>query len=377
MLYSPVQRDDDPVETREWLDSLREVAARGPNRARYVLASLLSEAAGAGYLPSHLLTTDYVNTIPPEREPPYPGDEALEERIGDVIRWNAAVMVTRANTRFPGLGGHLSSYASAAVLYDVGFHHFFRGRDDRRTADQIFVQGHVSPGLYARAFLEGRLSERQLDSFRRETDRGAGLSSYPHPRLMPDFWEFPTVSMGLGPLASIYQARFNRYLRARGILEGPENRVWAFVGDGETDEPETLGALTVAAREELDNLVWVVNCNLQRLDGPVRGNGKIIQELETVFHGAGWNVLKVLWGRGWDDLFARDREGALRRRMNELLDGHFQKFRAEGGAYIRKHFFGANPELLELVGDMTDVKIEAVRRGGHDRASRRRTSPTR
>jgi pyruvate dehydrogenase E1 component len=290
----------------------------------------------------------------------------MESRIGDIVRWNAAIMVSRANTRFSGLGGHLSTYASSAELYDVGFHHFFRGREGRRSADQIFFQGHAAPGIYARAFLEGRFDEARLERFRREADRGRGLSSYPHPRLMPEFWEFPTVSMGLGPLASIYQARFNRYLAARGILEEDGTRVWAFVGDGETDEPESLGSLSIAAREGLDNLTWVVNCNLQRLDGPVRGNGKIIQELETVFRGAGWNVIKLLWGRRWDPLFERDTDGLLRRRLGELLDGHFQKYRAEGGAYVRKHLFGADPRLLDLVSHMTDEQIKALNRGGHD-----------
>ena len=309
-LYQTTQQDSDPIETREWLESLDAlVTGAGANRARYVLSEVLARARRIGCLPDQLLVSDYVNTIPPHHEPPYPGDLAMERRISDIIRWNAAVMVSRANNRFPNLGGHLSTYASSANLYDVGFHHFFRGRNGDRSGDQIFFQGHAAPGIYARSFLEGRLTTAQLDHFRRESDRGKGLSSYPHPRLMPDYWEFPTVSMGLGPIASIYQARFNRYLRARGIIDGPETRVWAFVGDGETDEPESLGALSVASREGLDNLTWVVNCNLQRLDGPVRGNGKIVQELETVFRGAGWNVIKVLWAREWDDLLARDHAG--------------------------------------------------------------------
>ncbi|MFM8979822.1 MAG: pyruvate dehydrogenase (acetyl-transferring), homodimeric type [Planctomycetia bacterium] len=367
-LYSTTHQDVDPEETGEWLASLLEVhGARGTNRARYLLAMLLEQARRGGYQPDQLLTTDYVNTIAPEHEPAYPGDEELEERIDSVIRWNAALMVVRANARCPGLGGHLSTFASSADLYDVAFHHFFRGKDGDASGDQIFFQGHAAPGIYARSFLEGRFDEARLDRFRRETDRGAGLSSYPHPRLMPDYWEFPTVSMGLGPIASIYQARFNRYLGARGIKDTSASRVWAFVGDGETDEPETLGALSVAAREGLDNLTWVVNCNLQRLDGPVRGNGKIVQELETVFRGAGWNVVKVMWGREWDPILAADRDGLLRRRMNELVDGAFQKMRSEGGASIRKHLFGSDPRLLDLVSHLDDNQLGSLRRGGHDR----------
>jgi pyruvate dehydrogenase E1 component len=365
--FSTVPPDADPEETQEWLESLEAVAAaQGTERASYLMGRLQARARELGILPEWLFVTDYVNSIPPEVEPPYPGDEEMEERISDIVRWNAAVMVSRANTRFAGLGGHISTYASSAELYDVGFGHFFRGRDADRSGDQIYFQGHAAPGIYARAFLEGRLGVPQLDRFRREVERGKGLSSYPHPRLMPEFWEFPTVSMGLGPLASIYQARFNRYLHARGILDTSGARVWAFVGDGETDEPETLGALSVASRECLDNLTWVVNCNLQRLDGPVRGNGKIIQELETVFRGAGWNVVKVVWAREWDDLLARDANGLLRRRMNEVLDGHLQKFQTEGGAYFRKHFFGSDPRLLELVAHLSDEELRGLRRGGHD-----------
>jgi pyruvate dehydrogenase E1 component len=367
-LYSTTQQDSDPEETREWRESLADVHdASGSNRARYLLGMLLEDARRRGFVPDQLLTTDYVNTIAVEHEPAYPGDEELEERIDSIIRWNAALMVVRANARFPGLGGHLSTFASSAELYDVGFQHFFRGKDAGATGDQIFFQGHASPGIYARSFLEGRFGTDVLDRFRRETEKGKGLSSYPHPRLMPDYWEFPTVSMGLGPIASIYQARFNRYLAARGIKDTSESRVWAFVGDGETDEPETLGALSVAAREGLDNLTWVVNCNLQRLDGPVRGNGKIIQELETVFRGAGWNVVKVVWGREWDPILAADKDGLLRRRMNELVDGAFQKLRAEGGGYIRKHLFGADPRLLDLVAHLDDDQMGNLRRGGHDR----------
>jgi pyruvate dehydrogenase E1 component len=366
-LFSNVQSDVDPVETREWIESLDAVLrASGPNRARYLLALLLDQARIGGFLPDRLINTDYVNTIPVSHQPEFPGDEALEERISDIIRWNAAVMVSRANTNFPGLGGHMSTYASAAELYDVGFNHFFRGKDEGRPGDQIFFQGHASPGIYARSFLEGRFDESHLERFRREVERGKGLSSYPHPRLMPDYWEFPTVSMGLGPILSIYQARFNRYLSARGILDTSNARVWCFVGDGECDEPESLGALSVASREGLDNLIWVVNCNLQRLDGPVRGNGKIVQELETVFRGAGWNVIKVLWGSEWDDLWDRDEEGRLRRRLNEVVDGQMQRFRAEDGAYIRRHLFGTDPKLLDLVSHMSDEQIWAMRRGGHD-----------
>ena len=290
----------------------------------------------------------------------------MELRIRRMVRWNAVAMVLRANAASPGIGGHLATYASAASLYEVGFNHFFRGKDAPGMGDQVFFQGHAAPGIYARAFLEGRLSEDQLDHFRQEVVPGQGLSSYPHPRLMPDFWEFPTVSMGIGPLSAIYQARFNRYLHNRGIKDTSGNRVWAFLGDGETDEPESLGALSIAAREGLDNLTFVVNCNLQRLDGPVRGNGKIVQELESVFRGAGWNVIKVIWGREWDALLARDIDGVLVHRMGEVLDGESQKYSVESGAYIREHFFGADPRLLALVEDLTDDQIKALRRGGHD-----------
>ena len=366
-LYSTIQQDSNPTETADWLESLEAIVKdAGPNRARYVLACLMERAREKGFLPDYLLATDYVNTIPVDREPPFPGDEEMEDRIGDIIRWNAAVMVSRTNVHFPSLGGHLSTYASSATLYDVGFNHFFRGKGEGRSGDQIYVQGHAAPGMYARSFLEGRITADQMDCFRRESGDGIGLSSYPHPRLMPDYWEFPTVSMGLGPIASIYQARFNRYLRARGILEGPESRVWAFVGDGETDEPETLGALSVASREGLDNLTWVVNCNLQRLDGPVRGNGKIVQELETVFRGAGWNVVKVLWSSDWDPIFAKDERGLLRHKLTEYLDGHLQKFRTESGGYLRKHLFGASPDLLDIVAHLTDEQLKDLRRGGHD-----------
>src|ERR1017187_4639707 len=312
-----------------------------------------------------LTATDYINTIPPESEPWFPGDEAVERRYRAFLHWNAAIMVHRAQRPGIGVGGHISSYASAATLYEVGFNHFFRGRDHEGGGDQIYFQGHISPGIYARAFLEGRLSEEQLLNFRQEVE-GKGLSSYPHPWLMPDFWQFPTVSMGLGPIMAIYQARFNRYLRARGFVSGEEPKVWCFVGDGESDEPETLGALTLASREGLDNLVWVVNCNLQRLDGPVRGNGKIIQELEAAFRGAGWNVIKVIWGSNWDRLLKADKTGLLAKRMEEAVDGDYQKYSVEPGSYTRKHFFGKYPELLELVNDLSDDQIHKLVRGGHD-----------
>ena len=367
-LYATFQDDDDPQETQEWVDSLDAILEhRGTGRARYLLARLLNRARLGGFVPDRLLSTDYVNTIRPEDEPAFPGDEAMEDRIGDIIRWNAAVMVSGANARHEGLGGHISTFASSAELYDVGFNHFFQGREQSRSGDQIYFQGHASPGIYARSFLEGRITEDQMLRFRREAERGRGLSSYPHPRLMPDYWEFPTVSMGLGPINSIYQARFNRYLHARGICDTSPARVWCFVGDGETDEPESLGALSVATREGLDNLTWVVNCNLQRLDGPVRGNGKIVQELETVFRGAGWNVIKVMWGREWDDILARDTHGKLRRRFNEIVDGQMQRFKAEDGAYIRKHLFGQDPHLMALVAHLSDEQIFAMKRGGHDR----------
>ncbi len=360
-------QDRDPIETWEWIESLDEVVRHaGRHRACFLIERILERARFHGCVPPGPLVTDYVNTIPPEEEPPYPGDEVLEKRIRRIIRWNAAVMVHRANSRFPGLGGHLSTYASAASLYEVGFNHFFRGHDGEARGDQIFVQGHAAPGIYARSFLEGVLTEEQLDRFRRETELGKGLSSYPHPRLMPGYWEFPTVSMGLGPITAIYQARFNRYLEHRGLADTSGSRVWAFLGDGETDEPEALGAISVAAREGLDNLIFVVNCNLQRLDGPVRGNGKIIQELEAVFRGVGWNVIKVVWGRGWDDLLARDRDGVLRRHLNELKDGHWQKLATMSGAEIRREFFGRDPRLLELVAHLSDDDLRRLRRGGHD-----------
>ena len=367
--------DTDPAETREWLDSLGAVIEHhGRDRARFLLLKIL-EAARANHVGVPALTsTPYINSIPPSREPDFPGDLKLERRIRAYIRWNAAVMVTRAQRPGVGVGGHIATYASAATLYDVGFNHFFRGKgtdDQPEAGDQLFIQGHGSPGIYARAYLEGRLTEGQLDLFRQElstTDDGRqALSSYPHPRLMPDFWEFPTVSMGLGPLNSIYQARFNRYLHNRGITDTSGSRVWAFVGDGEMDEPESQGALTVAGREGLDNLTWVVNCNLQRLDGPVRGNGKIIQELESLFRGAGWNVIKVLWGQKWDELLAADKTGALVEKMNAIPDGQFQTFTVSGGDYIREKFFDS-PELRRILADssLTEADLPVLDRGGHD-----------
>ena len=360
--------DIDPAETQEWLDSLDDLVAQaGPERARFVVYKLLKRARQLQVGLPPLVQTRYVNTISTEQEPDFPGDEQMEHRIRQMIRWNALAMVLRANTRYDGIGGHLSTYASAASLYEVGFNHFFRGRDDGGAGDQIFFQGHAAPGIYARAFLEGRFSAEQLDHFRRETGGpGTGLASYPHPRTMPDFWQFPTVSMGLGPLAAVYQARFNRYLAARGIADTSASRVWAFAGDGEMDEPEALAGLGLAAREGLDNLIFVVNCNLQRLDGPVRGNGKIIQELEATFRGAGWHVIKVIWAREWDELLARDRDGVLLTKMNETLDGDYQRLSVADGAYIREHFFGPDPRLAALVADKTDADLTHLRRGGHD-----------
>ena len=359
--------DIDPVETGEWIDSLEDVVeTEGKERARFILYRLLKRARQLQVgLPS-LTQTRYINTISPEQEPYFPGDEAMELRLRRMIRWNALAMVLRANTRFEGIGGHLSTYASAASLYEVGFNHFFRGSDDS-PGDQIFFQGHAAPGIYARAFLEGRLTEENLDHFRRESlTPSIGLSSYPHPRLMPGFWQFPTVSMGLGPMAAVYQARFNRYLAARGIADTSAARVWAFVGDGEMDEPEAVGALSLAAREGLDNLTFVVNANLQRLDGPVRGNGKIIQELEATFRGAGWNVIKVIWAREWDDLLARDKDGVLLSKMNETLDGDYQRLAVSDGATVRETFFGPDPRLRALVEHLTDDDLAKLRRGGHD-----------
>src|SRR6266704_1913509 len=359
--------DIDPEETQEWIESLDALVKQsGDDRARFVLYNLLKRARMLHVGLPPLTQTRYINTISPEQEPYFPGDEEMELHIRRLIRWNAVAMVVRANHHFEGIGGHLATYASAASLYEVGFNHFFRGKDDGASGDQIFFQGHAAPGIYARAFVEGRLSESQLDHFRREVVPGEGLSSYPHPRLMPEFWEFPTVSMGLGPLAAIYQARFNRYLHHRSIKDTTSSRVWAFLGDGECDEPEALGALHVAAREGLDNLTFVVNCNLQRLDGPVRGNGKIIQELESIFRGAGWNVIKVIWGDDWDPLWAKDHDGILVRRMGEIVDGEYQKYTVADGAYIRQHVCGNDPRLLELFSHLSDEQLRKMRRGGHD-----------
>ena len=359
--------DLDPTETAEWLESLDAVvAAGGTQRARFLMLKLLERAREKQVGVPALRSTDYINTIPPEREPEFPGDEHVERRIRAYIRWNAAITVSRANRPEIGVGGHIATYASAASLYEVGFNHFFRGKDHPGGGDQVYIQGHASPGVYARAFLEGRLTESQLDGFRQESRPDGGLPSYPHPRLMPEFWEFPTVSMGLGPLSAIYQARFNRYLHHRGIKDTSQQRVWCFLGDGEMDEPESIGAIGVAAREELDNLVFVVNCNLQRLDGPVRGNGKIMQELESSFRGAGWNVIKVVWGRQWDDLLAKDVDGLLLNQMNSTPDGQFQTYSVESGAYTREKFFGADPRLLQMVEHLSDEQIRSLPRGGHD-----------
>jgi pyruvate dehydrogenase E1 component len=358
--------DSDPGETAEWLDSLDAVVdSRGKMRARYLVSRLTERARELQVGTPAEVQTPYVNTIPREEQPWFPGDVAMEKRIRRLMRWNAAVMVVYANKQADGIGGHLSSFASSAMLYEVGFNHFFRGKDDGLAGDHVYFQGHAAPGIYARAFLERRLDESHLDNFRREIG-GGGLSSYPHPWLMPDFWEFPTVSMGLGPLNSIYQARFCRYLDNRRIDDTSDSKVWCFLGDGETDEPETLGSISLAGREMLDNLVWVVNCNLQRLDGPVRGNGKIIQELEGVFRGAGWNVIKLIWGEGWDDLLARDVDGVLLAKMNSTLDGEWQRYAVESGAYIREHFFGPDPRLRKLVEHLSDDQLRALPRGGHD-----------
>ncbi len=362
----PHPDDVDPKETQEWLESLAAVVdADGPERAHFILERLVELARRSGaHLPFDL-TTAYINTIPPHRQKAMTGDGALERRIRSIIRWNAMAMVVRAGRRGGELGGHIASFASAATLYDVGFNHFFKGQGHEDGSDLMFIQGHSSPGIYARAFLEGRITEDQLDRFRQEVD-GEGLSSYPHPWLMPEFWQIPTVSMGLGPIMAIYQARFLKYLHNRELTKADKRKVWCFMGDGETDEPESLGAISLAGREKLDNLVFVVNCNLQRLDGPVRGNGKIIQELEGVFRGAGWNVIKVVWGSYWDPLLARDTKGLLRKRMEEALDGDYQKYKANDGAYVREHFFGAYDELKEMVADLSDEDIWRLNRGGHD-----------
>jgi len=368
----PVPAKADTEETRQWFKSLEFVVEnilrqQGSEHAGFFVESLADRLREAGIKVAGPTTTAYVNTIPVSEEPPYPGDWRIETRIKSLIRWNAMAMVVNANRKHDGLGGHISTYASSATLYEVAYNYFFRGGDDGGPADLVYFQGHATPGNYAGAYLERRLNERHLQHFRQELAQGGGLSSYPHPYLMPDFWQFPTVSMGLGPLMSIYQARFNRYLAARGLMQWDrEPRVYAYVGDGESDEPESLGQLALAARENLDNLCWVVNCNLQRLDGPVRGNGKIIQELEGIFRGAGWNVIKVIWGSDWDALLEADSTGLLLRRMEETVDGEYQKYSVEPGSYIRKHFFGKYPELLSLVNHLTDDQLRKMYRGGHD-----------
>lgn len=361
------QLEIEATETQEWLESLDYVLKQGgPERVRDLLEQLQLHAYENGVRLPFSANTPYINTIPAEVQAPYPGNREIERRIKSMIRWNAMAMVVRANNASPGIGGHISTYASAATLYEVGFNHFFRGPGDNHDGDIIYFQGHASPGIYARAFLEGRLSVEKLENFRQELRPGGGLTSYPHPWLMPDFWQFPTVSMGLGPIMAIYQARFNRYLEDRGLKKNTGSKVWAFLGDGETDEPEALGAISLAAREHLDNLIFVINCNLQRLDGPVRGNGKIIQELETVFRGAGWNVIKVLWGTDWDALLAKDYDGVLVKRMGAVVDGESQKYTVESGQYFREHFFGVDPRLLDLVSHLSDEQLRRLRMGGHD-----------
>ena len=358
--------DTDPQETREWLEALDSVMAEeGVERAHYLLEQLIAKARRSGaYLP-YSANTAYLNTIPPAREKRTPGDAGMEWRIRSLIRWNALAMVVRANRANAELGGHIASFASSATLYDVGFNHFFRAPTETHGGDLVFIQGHSAPGIYARAYLYGQITEAQMDNFRQEA-AGDGLSSYPHPWLMPDFWQFPTVSMGLGPLMAIYQARFMRYLEHRGLIPPNDRKIWAFMGDGEMDEPESLGSIGLAAREKLDNLIFVVNCNLQRLDGPVRGNGKIIQELEADFRGAGWNVIKVIWGSYWDPLITRDTEGKLLKVMEETVDGEYQAYKANDGAYVREKFFGKHPELKALVANMSDEDIWRLNRGGHD-----------
>lgn len=354
------------IETREWLYSLDYIIENsGADRVKDILHQLHIRAHKAGIEIPFSANTPYINTIPREKQPPFPGDREIERRIKSLIRWNAMAMVVRANKLESGIGGHISTYASAATLYEIGFNHFFKGKGEGYDSDQVYFQGHASPGIYARAFLEGRLTIEQMENFRRELKPGGGLSSYPHPWLMPNFWEFPTVSMGLAPIMSIYQARFNHYLVDRG-LKNHRSKVWAFLGDGETDEPETLGAITLASREKLDNLIFVINCNLQRLDGPVRGNGKIIQELEAIFRGAGWNVIKVVWGSDWDPLLAKDKEGKLVKRLGEIVDGQYQKYSVESGKYIREHLFGVDEDLLDMVKNFSDEQLRKMKRGGHD-----------
>ncbi|MFT2111609.1 pyruvate dehydrogenase (acetyl-transferring), homodimeric type [Marinomonas sp. 2405UD68-3] len=366
MTEQHILEDVDPTQTKEWLDALESVLREeGPERTKFILDRLMKEATKAGTPMPASITTSYRNTISPQNEKTLPGDLFMERKIRSIIRWNALAMVMKANRIDSTLGGHITSFSSAATLYDIGFNHFFRGNTDKQDGDMVFFQGHISPGIYARSYIEGRLTDEQLDNFRREVD-GKGLSSYPHPWLMPDYWQFPTVSMGLGPLQAIYQAHVMKYQHSRGLVDQGDRKVWAFLGDGECDEPESLGAIALAGREKLDNLIFVINCNLQRLDGPVRGNGKIVQELEGVFRGAGWNVIKCLWGRHWDPLFEKDHKGLLVKRMDEVCDGELQNYKANGGAYTREHFFGKYPELLEMVKDMSDDDIMNLNRGGHD-----------
>jgi pyruvate dehydrogenase E1 component len=361
-----MQEDFDPAETREWLDAMYGVLREsGKGRTAHLLKTLVEHATSSGVNMPAAMTTPYHNTIDPPNEKRMTGDLFMERKIRSLIRWNAMAMVMRANDNDEGLGGHIASFSSAATLYDVGFNYFFRGPDYQYGPDLIYYQGHCAPGMYARSFLEGRFNEDQLDNFRRESD-GHGLSSYPHPWLMPDYWQFPTVSMGLGPIQAIYQAHVMKYQQSRGLVEHGDRKVWCFMGDGECDEPESLGAISLAGREQLDNLIFVINCNLQRLDGPVRGNGKIIQELEGVFRGAGWNVIKVIWGRLWDPLLEKDKTGLLKKRMDEVCDGELQNYKANGGGYTRDNFFGKYPELKELVSDLSDQDIMYLNRGGHD-----------
>src|SRR5690348_678054 len=355
------------LETREWLDSLDYVLqSGGPARVSRLLRELSDHARRNGVRQPFTANTPYINTIPASEQPPFPGSREIERRIKSMVRWNALAMVVKANKAEDGIGGHISTFASSATLYEVGFNHFFKGKGEDHDGDVIYFQGHAAPGIYSRAFLEGRLSAAQLTNFRRELKEGGGLSSYPHPWLMPDFWEFPTVSMGIGPITAIYQARFMRYLEDRGLKKRSNSKVWAFLGDGETDEPESLGAITLAAREKLDNLIFVINCNLQRLDGPVRGNGQIIQELEGAFRGAGWNVIKVIWGSEWDALLEKDPDGLLVKRMGEVVDGEYQKYAVESGAYIRERFWGTDPRLLEMVKHLSDDQLKKLTLGGHD-----------
>ncbi len=360
-------KDPDPQETQEWIESIKDaLEEHGYERTRHLLETLIDFAQSNGARLPFNTSTPFVNTILPGQQPPYPGDRDIERKIKSVVRWNAMAMVTKANTETPGIGGHISTFASAATLYEVAFNHFFKGADHPNGQDLIFFQGHASPGIYARAYLEGRLNGQQLHNFRRELSEKGGLSSYPHPYLMPDFWQFATVSMGLGPIMAIYQARFMRYMIDRGFMEDTDRKVFAYLGDGEMDEPESLGALTLASRENLDNLIFVVNCNLQRLDGPVRGNSKVIQELERAFRGAGWNVIKVIWGSDWDELLENDASGLLLQRLEEVVDGDLLKYVVEGGAYLREHFYGKYPELLKMVEHISDEELAKLRLGGHD-----------